>query len=431
MLHQNYSYKIGPIINPIQGKITVSGAKNSVLPILCASLLNSQTTELSNVPHLNDVSILLELLKSIGLKSQYLTSREYIKINGFISNKLEIEVMSKNTRKIRYSLLLIGALLGKGVKKIRINFPGGCAFSERPYDIHLNGFEQMGCDITQYPEYIEISVQTELKPADITLRFPSVGATENLILASCAVNGTTKLRNIAIEPEIIDLINYLKKLNIKINFIAYRELEIDSRFKKNLTVKHQIIPDRIETISWIILGALSSKEGITIKNINIEHLFAPLLELQKIGVPITISNNSIHVRQNKYLLPSSLTSNVYPLLGTDYLPLFAVLLSTTNGKSFLTDTIYPKRFEYLNELSKMGLNYTQKSGIFSIKGTTTYIPNCVNSTDLRGGFATLLAAILSQKESTISNAYQIGRGYANLIEKMENIGISIKKVHHV
>ena len=429
MLHQNYSYKIAPIINSIEGEITVSGAKNSVLPIICASLLNSHPTELSNVPHLNDVSILLELLKSMGVTSQHSTDTERVRIDGFITNKLEIDVMSENTRKIRYSLLLMGTLLGRGIKKIKINLPGGCDFSERPYDMHLNGFETMGCSITQYPEYIEITVPTELKPSDIRLRFPSVGATENLILASCGVKGTSILRNIAIEPEIIDLIDYLKKLNIKISFIGHRALKIDSRFKKSLTVKHQIIPDRIETISWVILGALSSKEGITVKNINIEHLFTPLLELQKIGVLIRVSKNTLYVKQNKYLLASSLTSDVYPQLGTDYLPLFAVLLSTSKGKSLLTDTIYPKRFEYLNELSKMGLKYTQKNGVSSIEGETNYLPNSVKSTDLRGGFATLLAGILSQKETTIANAYQIERGYANLIKKLKSIGISIKKVN--
>lgn len=429
MLHQNYSYKINPIMNPIEGEIKISGAKNSVLPILCASLLNSQITKLSNVPQLNDVSILLELLNSIGLKTQHLKNSEYIKTYGFKDSKLEIDIMSDNTRKIRYSLLLIGALLGKGVKKIRINLPGGCDFTERPYDMHLSGFEQMGCCVMQYPKYIEITVLTELKATNIILRFPSVGATENLILASCGVNGTTILRNIAIEPEIIDLINYLKKLNIKIDFIGHRELKIDSRFKKDLTVKHQIIPDRIEAISWIILGALSSKNGIIIKDIEIEHLFAPLLELQKIGVSIRVGNNAIYVKQSKFILASSLTSKVYPQLGTDYLPLFAVLLSTSNGKSTLTDTIYPKRFEYLDELSKMGLKYTQKDGVSSIEGGTTYFPHSVKSTDLRGGFATLLAAILTQEETTISNVYQIERGYSNLIEKMKGIGITIEKVY--
>ena len=428
MLHPNYSYKIDPITNPIQGEVAVSGAKNSVLPIICASLLNTHSTQLSNVPQLNDVSILLGLLKSIGVESQHFLEQESIEIKGFRTKELEIDVMSNDTRKIRYSLLLMGALLGKGIKKIRINLPGGCAFSERPYEIHLNGFEQMGCDIAQYPEHIEITVSNILKPSTITLRFPSVGATENLILASCGVNGVTVLRNIAIEPEIIDLINYLKKLNIKIDFIGHRILKIDSTNKRSLSLTHKIIPDRIETISWIILGALSSEKGIIIKNIEIEHLFAPLLELQKIGVSLTIVKNNIYVKQSNFLLSSSLISQVYPLLGTDYLPLFAVLLSTTKGESTLKDTIYPKRFEYLDELSKMGLNYTQKEGVSTIVGVTNYIPNHVKSTDLRGGFATLLAGILSQKETTITNAYQIGRGYANLIEKMKNIGITIKKV---
>lgn len=431
MLHQNYSYKIDPIVNPIKGEITVSGAKNSVLPILCASLLNNHPTELSNVPHLNDVSILLELLKSIGLTSQHLTDSERIKIHGFKSNKLEIDVMSNNTRKIRYSLLLIGALLGRGVKKIKINLPGGCEFTQRPYDMHLNGFEQMGCSIMQYPEYIEITVLTELKSADITLRFPSVGATENLILASCGANNITKLRNIAIEPEIIDLINYLKKLNIKIDFIGHRELKIDSRFKKSLMIKHQIIPDRIEVISWVILGALTSKEGLHIKNIEIEHLFAPLLELQKIGISIRILKNSIYIKKNSYPISSSITSGVYPKLGTDYLPLFAVLLSIVKEKSSLKDTIYPDRFKYLDELSKMGLKYFQKDGISYVNGDTKYLSNIVKATDLRGGFATLLASILSKKESIIENAYQIERGYANLIEKMKKIGINIEKINSI
>ena len=428
MLPQNYSYKIDPIINPIQGEVTVSGAKNSVLPIICASLLNNLSTQLSNVPNLNDVSILLELINSMGVTTEHSIEKESLKINGFTTDNKQVDIMSDNTRKIRYSLLLMGAMLGKGVKKIRINLPGGCSFSERPYEIHLNGFEQMGCDIIQYPAHIEITVPTELKPSTIRLRFPSVGATENLILAACGVDGVTELQNIAIEPEIIDLINYLKKLNIKIDFIGHRKLKIDSRSKRSLTTTHTIIPDRIETISWVILGALSSKNGITIKNIHIEHLFAPLLELEKIGVFVTVLNNTIYVKQNNLLISSALISDVYPMLGTDYLPLFAVLLSTSKGDSTLTDTIYPKRFEYLDELSKMGLQYNQEKGSSIIEGRTHYVPNSVKSTDLRGGFATLLAGILSQKETTIAHAYQIDRGYANLIEKMKNIGITIKKV---
>jgi len=429
MLHQNYSYKIDPITNPIQGEVTISGAKNSVLPIICASLLNSHSTELSNVPHLNDVSILLELLKSIDITTQHSIEKEHVAINGFVGDTKSVEIMSENTRKIRYSLLLMGALLGKGIKNIKINLPGGCTFSERPYEMHIDGFEQMGCEITQYPEYIKITVPTKLKATTIRLRFPSVGATENLILASCGVaNGKTIIQNIAIEPEIIDLINYLKKLNINIDFIDQRTVKIDSSYKKSLVVAHKIIPDRIETISWVILGALSSQKGIVIKNIEIEHLLAPLLELQKIGVFVTISQNSIYAKQTNLQTFSSLISEVYPMLGTDYLPLFAVLLSTTTGESTIKDTIYPNRFEYLDELSKMGLIYNQKEGISTIKGTTLYTSSHVKATDLRGGFATLLASILSKKETTIDNAYQIERGYANLIEKMQNIGITIRKV---
>ena len=208
----------------------------------------------------------------------------------------------------------------------------------------------------------------------------------------------------------------------------FGEIINDSRFKKNLTVKHQIIPDRIEAISWVILGVLSSKNGIIIKDIEIEHLFAPLLELQKIGVLVKVENNTIYVKKSKFILASSLVSDVYPQLGTDYLPLFTVLLSLSNDKSTITDTIYPDRFEYLDELSKMGLKYTKKRGVYIIEGETTYFPNSVKSTDLRGGFAILLAAILSKKEMTIANAYQIERGYANLIEKMKGIGITIEKV---
>jgi len=428
MLHKNYSYKIAPIDNTIEGEISVSGAKNSILPIICASLLNDKHTKLYNVPNLNDVNILLKLLEYINVSNRYIVDKEILIIDGFQTNRIEIDIMSSYTREIRYSLLLIGALLGKGVKKIKINLPGGCDFSDRPYDIHLKGFEKMGCSIIQYPQYIDITVKKELRESEIELRFPSVGATENLILGACGVKGVTILNNIAIEPEIIDLINYLRKLNVKIDFISHRRLKIDSKFKKNLNINHRIIPDRIEAISWITLATLTSKKGILIKNIDISHLFAPLLELQKIGIYIEINQNKIFVKQTNYILNSSITSNVYPYLGTDYLPLFAVLLSNANNISTIKDNIYPKRFEYLDELSKMGLRYSQKDGLSTIQGETNYISNHVKATDLRGGFATLLAGIISKKETLIDNAYQIERGYANLIKKMNSIGITITKI---
>ncbi|WP_052659292.1 UDP-N-acetylglucosamine 1-carboxyvinyltransferase [Bacillus alveayuensis] len=406
----------------VKGSIKVSGAKNSILPIMCATLLTKESVVLDNVPNINDVFVLRDILSEIGRCSEF--EKEIIKFPVFKEGKLDYNIPIY-ANKIRYSVLLLGALLATQ-KKVRLPLPGGCGFSERPIDIHLDGLSKLGAKIEINEEYIYAETEG-LVGNDITLRFPSVGATENLIIASTLAKGTTYLRNVAREPEIEDLINFLNKLGANILFESSDTIKIEGvEVLNNQNVYHAIIPDRIETATYVILGAIASENELTIENINIEHNLAFFNLLQEIGVKFKFVNETnVTVYKHSQLKPINVQTGVYPKLATDIQPMLAVLLSLASGESEIIDTIYPTRYQYSKYLNMMNGNFKVLDGKLLIGGPTNYKGNNVYSTDLRGGAAVLLASIIAKGESTIENSYQIGRGYSDIINKLKNIGINL------
>lgn len=415
-------YILGP--QSVKGTIEVSGAKNSVLPIMCASLLSEQIVELSNVPNLNDVSILRGLINEIGRPS------EKFEENIYFSEKTSNYniVVSEDANKIRYSVLLLGALLATN-KEVILPLPGGCSFSARPIDIHLEGLKQLGAEIIEEGNYIKATAK-ELVGADITLRFPSVGATENLIIASAKASGKTILRNIAIEPEIIDLIDFLNSLGAKIKFIGSQTLEIMGVKKLGeKKVNHRIISDRIEAGTYLFLGALAAENYIDIENFEIQYNISLLKVAQKIGIKFKIlSSNKIRVYKSNVLKAVEVETGVYPELATDLQPLLAVLLTQASGISKIIDPIYPSRFQYANELNSMGTDIDFiDSGIKIRGGSKLSATKDVYSYDLRGGAALILAALIAEGESEITNVYQVYRGYSNLDMKLKGLGVSLDR----
>lgn len=405
----------------IAGKVKVSGAKNSILPIMVASLLSNSSVTLHNVPSLNDVFILKDIMNEIGREAT-IEGKQFnlYKRNLYLSNNV-----SEKASKIRYSVLLLGALLATE-KRVILPLPGGCGFSTRPIDIHLDGLRKLGARITEV-EGALIAETDGLVGTNIELRFPSVGATENLIIASVLAKGTTILRNIAIEPEIIDLINFLNNLGAKIHFNDNAELKIigvEKLGEKHL--EYKILSDRIEAATFLVLGALMAKEFIVIENFNIEHNLSFLNIVQQIGVKFDlIDANTIKVYKSYNLRSVDVTTGVYPNLATDIQPLLAVLLTQAKGESTIIDTIYPTRFQYADELNRMGANVEHIYSGIKVKGVTALKGEKVYSHDLRGGAAMVLAGLIADGTTIVENSYQIFRGYSNLRDKLLNLGIEI------
>jgi len=410
----------------VKGIVKVSGAKNSILPLMCASLLSGSQIKLTNVPLLNDVKVLNDIINKLGRNSHlenYELTFDYVE-NLAVYN----ETISEDANRIRYSVLLLGTILAvKG--RVKLPLPGGCSFSDRPIDIHLDGLKQLGAEIKEEDGFL-IAEAKRLIGTDMTLRFPSVGATENLLIASVLAEGVTYLRNIAKEPEIVDLINFLNKLGAQIEFISPSEVKVTG--VKELTaadtIQYEILPDRIEAATFFILGALAAEDYIIVENLRIEHSLSFLNTAQELGVKFEILDpNTVKVYKINTLEPVYVETGVYPGLATDIQPMLAVLLSQADGVSTIKDSIYPTRFQYGQELNKMNGNIEFIESGITIKGESNFSGSEVFSHDLRGGAAVLLAALIANGKTEIDNTYQIFRGYSQLKEKLESLGVVLEQ----
>tara|TARA_R110001583_G_scaffold162199_1_gene314368 strand:+ start:4496 stop:5779 length:1284 start_codon:yes stop_codon:yes gene_type:complete len=417
--------------NNLDGSVEISGAKNSLLPLICASLL-SQETILSNAPKLRDAEILLEIMSSIGVNNSWegIEDTLHISIDNIDKN---VQLLQEQVSNIRYSTILMGALIGRGCKKIEIAYPGGCSsFGTRPIDIHLVGFEAFGADIKILEQSLVIDCNKLNHKVNHKLRFPSVGATLNLILASAAIDGEVILDNIAIEPEVIDLIDFCKKVGFTIEFLKERTIKLISPKNTNSSrVSHNVIPDRIETISYLVLGTLLCREFLVINNPNILHTKQPRDFLQKMGVPFDIYNDKIVVYRSDKLVSQKLQVGVYPKIGTDYQPIIAAAMILSNGVSEIVDHIYPKRFAYLDELRPAGVQSNHYDGIAHIIGNPflemagDFDFKCH---DLRAGFTALMFALMNDGVSILDYSEQILRGYNQVVEKLTAIGAKIEVI---
>ena len=401
----------------LEGKVKISGSKNAALPIIAATVLNGGKTILYNVPDIQDVQTMFEIIKDIGgnvIKKKNKVIIDTSKIHTY-------EIPDHLMRKMRSSVILAGALIGK-YHKARFSCPGGCDIGARPIDLHLKGFEKLGINIKE--EFGEIVCSTEkITGTQIHLDFPSVGATENIILASCLGEGTTIITNAAREPEIEDLAKYLNKMGAKIKGFGTDKIEIIG-VSKLAEISHNIMPDRIEAGTYLVAGAIT---GGKVKLINVcpEHIEPILHKLEEANCKLEIGKNTILIEAPKRIKAVDIKTMPYPGFPTDLQSIFGALLTTAKGTSVITENIFESRYKYVQELNRMGAKINVEGRTAIIKGTKKIQGANVVATDLRGGAALILEALVAKGITEIDNIYYVLRGYEKIEEKLKKLGAKI------
>ncbi|MFA6327352.1 MAG: UDP-N-acetylglucosamine 1-carboxyvinyltransferase [Bacilli bacterium] len=402
----------------LTGTIEISGAKNSAVALIPASILSDEEVIISNVPNITDREALNEILEYLGAEVSF--DKGEMKINTKkISNK---EIPEEISKKLRASYYFMGALLSK-FKKVKMFFPGGCNIGSRPINLHLKGFELLGAKVIQEKNLYIIEAD-ELKGANIYLDVPSVGATINLMLAASKAQGTTIIENAAKEPEIVNVAIFLNNMGAKIVGAGTSEIKITG-VEKLGKCYHEVIPDRIEAGTYLIAGALCGKE-LVIKNVIPEHLDALISKLKETGTKISIENTQITISKPEKFLPIYIKTLGYPGFPTDLQQPLSTLLTQCEGTSMIEETIWENRFQNLDYLKKMGANIEYEGNKAIIKGKTELNGSEVEATDLRGGACMVLAGLIAKDKTVINNVDHILRGYDHIIEKLKNVGAEIK-----
>ena len=401
----------------LEGEVRISGSKNSALPIIAATVLNAGKTTLYNVPEIQDVQTMFEIIKEIGGKVT--KKRNKIIID---TSKVHIyEIPDNLMRQMRSSVILAGALIGK-YHKARFSCPGGCDIGSRPIDLHLKGFEKLGVNIKE--EYGEIVCDVEkIIGTQINLDFPSVGATENIILGACLGEGTTIITNAAREPEIEDLIKYLNKAGAKIKGAGTGRVEVTG-VKKLSEVSYNIMPDRIEAGTYLVAGAITGGK-VKITNANPQHIEPVLNKLEEANCKLTIEKNSIQIDAPKRIKAVDIKTMPYPGFPTDMQSIFGALLSTAKGTSIITENIFESRYKYTQELNRMGAKIKVEGRTAIIKGTKRIQGANVVANDLRGGAAIILEALVAKGTTQIDNIHYVLRGYEKIEDKLRKLGAKI------
>lgn len=403
----------------LEGKVKISGAKNSAVALLPATILCDDTVTLHNVPDISDVDALVDILNYLGAKVDNYEEESYRIDTKQMQNREIIEEMSN---KLRASYYFMGALLGK-YKKAVVSYPGGCSIGSRPIDLHLKGFESLGAKIEYEENNIIISAE-QLKGSNIYLDFASVGATINIMLAAVKAEGTTIIDNAAREPEIVNIAMFLNSMGAKITGAGTSTIRIKGVKNMHSSV-HEVIPDRIEAGTYIMIGACACK-SLVVENVIPEHLEALTQKLLEMGVDLKIEDESIYVSNKNKLKAVKIKTQVYPGFPTDMQQIMSSLMTTAEGRSVIEETIYENRFQNLYEIKKMGANVEINSNKGYIFGPTKLRGKTVNATDLRAGASLVLAALIAEGTTTINNADYILRGYEHITEKLTSLGAKIE-----
>lgn len=402
----------------LTGSLRVSGAKNSAVALIPAALLADDDVTICNVPDITDIDSLTEILESLGAEVKR-ASESIIVDPKTLQNK---EIPEELSKKLRASYYFMGALLGK-YKKVTMYFPGGCSIGERPIDLHLKGFEALGAKVTS--EKNKYTVEAEkLVGTNIYLDIASVGATINIMLAAVRAEGITQIDNAAKEPEIVNVATLLNNMGAKITGAGTSTIKITG-VESLHGCFHEVIPDRIEAGTYLIIGALCGK-NLKIDNIIPEHLDSLISKLQEIGAELDIGADYIIINRQGSYKPTNIKTLVYPGFPTDLQQPFTVLLTQCTGKSKVTETIWENRFMHLPYLQAMGAEITLKGQSATILGPTELIGTRVKATDLRAGAAMVAAGLIASGKTTITNVEHILRGYEQIVEKLTSVGAKIE-----
>ena len=404
----------------LSGEIVVSGAKNSIVGLMPAAVLCDEDVNIYNVPHLSDVDNLIDILEylNVGVESK----EDYMKI--IPTNLCNKPIHSEFSKKLRASYYFMGALLGK-YGHVEISFPGGCVIGARPIDLHLKGFRALGATITENGDTMIIDAD-ELIGTNIYLDFASVGATINLMLAAVKAKGKTVIENAAKEPEIVNIATFLNSMGANISGAGTNKIKIEG-VEYLSSCFHEVIPDRIEAGTFIIMGAALG-DHLKVSNLIPEHVYSLTEKLREMGVPLEIGPDYVIVSKPEKYNPVDVQTLVYPGFVTDHQQLIASLMVLANGTSSIEETIYENRFQNLYELSKMGARIKVEGKKAYIYGPTKLTGTTVMATDLRAGAGLVIAGLMATGETEIQNADYILRGYENIVEKLSNIGAELELI---
>jgi UDP-N-acetylglucosamine 1-carboxyvinyltransferase len=405
---------------PLKGSIKVSGAKNSAVALIPASILADSPVTIEGLPEISDVSTLQALLEDIGGKVDFSNGTMTIDPTEMISMPLP----NGNVKKLRASYYMMGAMLGR-FKNAVIGLPGGCHLGPRPIDQHIKGFEALGAKVTNEHGAIYLRAD-ELRGAKIYLDVISVGATINIMLAAVLAKGRTTIENAAKEPEIIDVATLLSNMGAKIKGAGTNIIRIDGVEKLHGT-KHTIIPDRIEAGTFMIMAAAAG-DGITIDNVIPFHVEALTAKLREMGVDIVEGEEQIFIPKSRNLQAVDIKTLVYPGFPTDLQQPFSVLLTQAAGPSVITDTVYSARFKQIDELTRMNADARVEGRSAILAGPTPLQAATVRTSDLRAGAALVIAGLIADGVTEVQEIQHIERGYGSLIEKLQGIGADIRKV---
>ena len=406
----------------LSGSINISGSKNSALPILAATILNNHTT-IKNIPFVNDILTMLNLLKFIGLKYKISKNKNLVEV---INNNNNINTVApyKLVKTMRAGVLVLGPLIAK-YGKAKVSLPGGCAIGTRPVDLHLFALKKLGAKIKIKNGYIFASANKGLKGTKFKFPSISVGATENTILAAVHARGVTIIDNCAIEPEIIDLINFLKKLGVKIK-IKDRKITIERSIKVK-KISHKIICDRIELGTYLIGGALIAKK-LKLKNIDPNLIKKEIIILKRMGVKMNISKNYIEIYKSKNIKNVNIKTDPYPGFPTDLQAQIMILMTQAKGLSKIKESIFENRFMHVPELKRMGAKIEIRNNTAHISGPSLLTGAEVMATDLRASVSLVLAGLIADKRTKINRIYHLDRGYQDLEKKLIKCKARIKRV---
>lgn len=409
--------------NRLVGAVKTSGAKNAVLPIIAASILGTTPSHLDEVPMLEDVHTISEVLKCLGLAVECSPEKNVLDIDS--TEITSYEAPYELVRTMRASFLVMGPLLAR-IGKARISMPGGCAIGARPIDIHLKGFEALGVKIEQGHGYIEASAPEGLKGTSIYFDFPSVGATENIMMAASLAEGTTILENAAEEPEIVDLANYLNKMGAKIRGAGTDTIRIEGVDKLH-GADYTIIPDRIEAGTYMIAAAMTGGD-VVVENVLPEHQKPLIAKLREAGAVVEEDIDKVRVIGKNPLKAVSIKTLPYPGFPTDMQAQMMAMMVIAEGRSKVTETVFENRFMHVVELNRMGAQISTEGRSAVIDGPCKLTGCDVRATDLRAGAAMILAGLVAEGTTRIGDLHHIDRGYENIVAKLKKLDADIERV---
>ena len=404
----------------LEGKIKVSGAKNAVLPIIAASLLAEGECHLQDIPQLADVDTITQVIRSLGVKVSSTGNKDLVLNAGELTSS---EPPEEWVRKMRASFLVMGPLLAR-LGCARISMPGGCNIGSRPIDLHLKGLTALGADIKMSHGIIECSAK-KLAGSRVYLDFPSVGATENIMMAASRAEGTTVIENAAEEPEIVDLANFINGMGGRVYGAGTNIIRIEgvSRLKG---ANHTVIPDRIEAGTYMIMAAAAGGD-VLVENVISDHLKPAMAKLAETGVTIDEEDAGVRVRSKGRCNAIDVKPLPYPGFPTDMQAQMMACLTTAQGTSVITETVFENRFMHVNELRRMGSNIVIEGHSAVVKGVPKLTGAPVKASDLRAGAALIIAGLVAEGKTEICSIHHIDRGYEDLVVKLTGIGADIKR----